>query len=80
VPISEFLHGNNFDPETARVLGVAFELARSSVHDDFPDDIIAARIIALAKDGERDADRLCELALSALRQQRPRSGEGQARP
>jgi hypothetical protein len=31
MPITPFLNGDHFDPETKRVMGVAFELARSAV-------------------------------------------------
>ena len=59
-----------FDPETVAVMAAAYERARKSLHDkgqpDIVQEIIAKRIIAAAKTGERDPDRLCETALSAL--------------
>jgi hypothetical protein len=67
MPIAEFLDGRNFDPETQRIMGLAFELARQSSRGDFSDQTIAERIIALATPGERDPERLCDLALQALR-------------
>ncbi len=30
MPITEFLDGFKFDPETRRVIGIAFEMARSA--------------------------------------------------
>ena len=59
-----------FDPETIDVLDRAYEKARMSLHDKgqppFVQEIIAQRIIAAAKTGERDPDLLCETALKAL--------------
>jgi hypothetical protein len=57
----------DFDPETIAVLTAAFEKARKSLHDKgqppLVEEIIAGRIIAAAKTGELDPDRLCEAAL-----------------
>jgi hypothetical protein len=58
-----------FDPETLSVMGVSYESALKS----FPTapsntvrEVIATRIIAGARDGERDPDKLCQMALSGL--------------
>src|SRR4051812_28931503 len=53
MPIRQFLNGERFDPETTRILGVAFEAARIALRfadrgDAFP-PIVAKRIIELAK-------------------------------
>lgn len=57
-----------FDPETVKTLCAAYDKARASLHDkgqpDIVNEVIARRIIALAKEGERDPDRLCAGALS----------------
>jgi hypothetical protein len=47
-------------------MGIAFEMARSAVtrRASLTDEIIAGRIIELAKTGERNADVLCEAALN----------------
>jgi hypothetical protein len=71
MPIRPYLEGQKFDGETIRQMGIAFELALASLRDrpDFDDPVRAAlaqRIIALAKAGERDAERLCEGALGAV--------------
>jgi hypothetical protein len=65
VPIRPFLSGQTFDPETARLLGVAFEMARAAIKcpRDLSDEIIARTIIELAKAGERNVEVLCEAAL-----------------
>ena len=59
-----------FDPEDVEILSVAYEKARRSLHDTgqpaLVQQIIAERIITAAKRGERNPDRLCEIALSAL--------------
>jgi hypothetical protein len=64
--ITPFLDDLQFDPETARVMGVAFEMARVALEQqwgDHADTILAGRIIALAKAGERNPNVLCEQAL-----------------
>jgi hypothetical protein len=69
MPIRQYLDGERFDPETTRVLGIAFETAIQALHnwgvDDPPRDAIARAIIGFAKAGERDPERLCDLALEA---------------
>jgi len=66
VPIRPFLSGQTFDPETVRVMGVAFETARAAVNRpaDLSDEMIATTIIELAKAGERNVEVLCEAALN----------------
>jgi hypothetical protein len=58
------------DPEMVKTLSSAYEKACKSLHDtgqpQIVNEIIAQRIIALFKQGERDPDRLCAGALSAL--------------
>jgi hypothetical protein len=53
MPITPFLGGEKFDPETTRIMGVALEMARASVKRDwgglYASHIIAKRIIGLAK-------------------------------
>jgi hypothetical protein len=61
------LDDQSFDPETLRLMGVAFEIALAALRPlDCPDPIregVARKIIELAKAGERDPERLCEGAL-----------------
>jgi hypothetical protein len=66
VPIRPFLNGQTFDPETARLVGIAFETARAAIKrpGDLSDEIIARTIIELAKAGERNVEVLCEAALN----------------
>jgi hypothetical protein len=71
MPIRPYLaDGERFDAETLRILGIAFEMARVALGDPNQDDLthetIARQIIELAKTGERDADRLCDQALTRL--------------
>jgi hypothetical protein len=71
MPIKPFLNGENFDPDTTRVMGVAFEMARVALQlrnrsDPADTAIVAEKIIALTKTGERCATALCERALSEL--------------
>ncbi len=60
-----------FDPETVKLLSDAYDKARKSLHDTgqpyIVNEIIAERIISLAKQGERNADSLCKGALTALK-------------
>ena len=71
MPITQFLNGERYDPETKRVLGVAFEMTcialRAEDSDDSVKQAIAAKIIDLAKAGERNPDILCEQALRDIR-------------
>jgi hypothetical protein len=64
--IRPFLNGETFDPETTRLVGVAFETARAAVNRpaDLTDEMIARKIIELAKAGERRVEGLCEAALN----------------
>jgi hypothetical protein len=71
MPIGPFLYGERPDPETKRLLSVAFEMTcialRVEGSDDFVKQAIAAKIIELAKTGERNPDILCEQALKEIR-------------
>jgi hypothetical protein len=74
MPIAQFLDNSNFDPETRRVVAVAFEMAHVALglaaRSDFADKMIAKRIIELAKTGELNPDLLCEAVLKEFREQR----------
>ena len=68
MPIRPFLDGHRFDPETTRLMGIAFEMARAGRRAPhlahLTDETMAARIIELAKTGERKVDALCNAALN----------------
>jgi hypothetical protein len=70
MPITSFLDGEQFDPETRRVLSVALEMTcialRTGDCDDGVRQAIAMKIIEIAKAGERNPDVLCEQALAAI--------------
>jgi hypothetical protein len=74
--ITQYLDGHRFDPETRRVMGVALEMARAALRladrTDPITEMLAKRIIALARDGLRDPNLLCEWALDDLCKQPPR--------
>ena len=61
--------GRGSIPETARLLGIAFEFAIQALHswgvDDPPREAIARAIIGFARAGVRDPERLCDLAVEA---------------
>ncbi len=71
MPITPYLNGQRFDPETTRIMGLAFELTRAglaiSSKGDLTPEIIASKIIELARGGERDPERLCDQALAYFR-------------
>jgi hypothetical protein len=69
--IRSFLDAENFDAETVRLMGIAFEIALASLRPslDYGNPLreaLARKIIELAKAGERDLERLCEGALKSL--------------
>jgi hypothetical protein len=68
--ITPYLNGQNFDPETKRVLALALEMVCITVRtgdcDDHVKQAIANKLIALAKAGERNPDVLCEQALDEI--------------
>ena len=70
MPIRPFLKNATFDPEHVEAMGKAFDSAIRELHDSEQSSVvredIADRIIAVAKTGERDADKLCALAMDAL--------------
>jgi hypothetical protein len=67
MPISAFLEGHQFEPETIRVMGHGFEMTKVALRladrDDVSKETVARKIIALAQAGERDPERLCESVL-----------------
>jgi hypothetical protein len=69
--ITPFLDGERFDLEGERVLRLAFEMVcialRTGDCDDHVKQAIATKLIALAKAGERNPDRLCEEAVKDIR-------------
>ena len=72
MPITPYLNGERFEPETKRVIGVAFEQVCIALRmGDCGDDVknaIARKIIGLAKTDERNPDLLCEHALKDVRE------------
>jgi hypothetical protein len=71
MPIRAHLDGQKFDSETIRVMGLAFEMAlvalRLADRGDLANEVLARKIVDLAKAGERDPDRLCEGVLLEFR-------------
>jgi hypothetical protein len=74
MPITAFLDNGRFDPETTRVMGVAFEMVRVALgladRGNLANEVVARRTFELAKTGERNPDLLCERALKEIRAQR----------
>ena len=67
VSIADLPESGAFDQDGIEVLVKAFELA-CMARPGTDRTILAREIIAVAKAGERDPDRLCAAALSALKQ------------
>jgi hypothetical protein len=87
MPITPYLDGFQFVPETKRIMGVAFEAALSALRlADWSDPIVgivAKKIIDLARAGESNPDRLCEQALIDVRNSQFQQSfdiEGDSRP
>jgi hypothetical protein len=76
MPIAQFLEGSEFDPETKRVIRVAFEMTRIALRYGNQGDLseilgktVATRLIELAtRSSELNPDHLCESVLSEFRQ------------
>jgi hypothetical protein len=58
---------SGFDPETIRLMGLAFEMAivwlRLVNRGDLAKDVVAHKIFKFAKAGERDPERMCDAVL-----------------
>jgi hypothetical protein len=71
MPIRSHLNGQSFDPETIRVMGLAYEMAliglRLTDRGDIANEVVARMIIEHAKTGERDPEGLCEAVLQRWR-------------
>ena len=70
MPMRQYLQGHRFGAETARLLGIAFEMAIVALQQgdgmvSATRDTVAQKIIELAKAGERDPEQLCDKALKA---------------
>jgi hypothetical protein len=68
--VVELFRDVSFDPETIKAMDAAYDIARRSLHDRgqpaVVEEIIAKRIIALARNGERNPAVLATHALRAL--------------
>jgi hypothetical protein len=74
MPIKPYLGGIVFDADATRALGAAFECACKALQltdrTDPVTEMVAKRIIDLAKTGERDPELLCAAVLQTFRKQR----------
>jgi hypothetical protein len=68
--IIPYLNGTAFDPDLTHAMGQAYDRAFRALHDRgqpaMVHEVIAKRIIEIAKTGERDPNKLCERALQAF--------------
>ncbi len=71
MPITAFLGNENFDAETKRAMGVAFERACQTLglidKTDPATRLLAEKVIDAAKAGERDVETLYNTALASAR-------------
>jgi hypothetical protein len=63
--------GTAFDDDVTHIMGLAFDAACAEVHErnlsQLVREIMAEWIIEAAKRGERDPQRLCSIALAAIK-------------
>jgi hypothetical protein len=75
MPIRYFLKGRQFDTDTVRLMGLAFESVRVALdvvdRDDPVNQHIAEKIITLAQRGERDPEQICLHVLADIRRPPP---------
>lgn len=71
MPITPYLDVEVFDQELTRAMGVAFEHACETLglsdKDDAATRLLAKKVIEAASTGERDAERLYQMALESVR-------------
>jgi hypothetical protein len=76
--VHPFAHVRSFDPDTLQIMGVALDCAwykllvsgsalTASWRAEHTREALASEIVASAQLGERDLDRLCDLALAHVR-------------
>ena len=74
MPITPFLAGRQFDAETTRLMGIAFEMTRAALGLADSNDplmkLVAEKIIEFAQAGEHDPNGLCEQTLGFFSEQR----------
>jgi hypothetical protein len=67
MPIRSHINGERFDPETIRLMGLAYEMTLIALRlvdrGDIANDVVARKILELAKAGERDPERMCGAVL-----------------
>ena len=71
MPISPFLAGQAFEPETISVMSLAFQLSCDALGlkrsaDDPATRMVAAKVIELAERGVRDPGRLARMTIEAF--------------
>jgi hypothetical protein len=68
--IIPFLKEASFDAQLTGIMGTAFDIARREMHDrgqpEVVLEVLAKAIIQIARNGERDPDRMAERALETI--------------
>jgi hypothetical protein len=77
MPLTPFLKEATFDPEAVKAMSAAFEAVCQSLQlvnrSDALTEIVARKVIEVAGTGERDAVRIRDLVLLALKESDERS-------
>jgi hypothetical protein len=83
MPIKSFLNGTKLDRKTTRVMEAAFEATLAALglvdRPDLANEVVAQRIIELAKQGERNPELLRDRAIESLREEYLPSSAGSDR-
>ena len=70
MPLTPFLKGATFDPQTIEVMSAAFEAVCASLQllnrTDPVTEIVARMVVEVARTGERDPERIRDLVLISL--------------
>jgi hypothetical protein len=70
MPLHRYLEGAVFGPDDLKVMTAAFEAALLKLglsnRQDRVTELVARKVISLAKQGERDPERLCDGAVSSF--------------
>ena len=72
MPLHAFVHETEFEPDVLASMGIAFAAACEALgladKTDKATELVASRIIALARRGERDSERLKAAVLKGLQE------------
>ena len=77
MPIIDFISAFRPDPETRRLMGLAYELTLATLRlSDRNDPVVQMIAERIAQTGERNPETVCQYALDGLRRHEVASEEG----